>query len=125
MSELKNEKINEDIIPQGNEWMKKEIEDAESKSLFGEKLPSLIFEENKVTEFSVDFSKPFEQWVDKEDNKIKKIIPVTHKEERKNLWLNIKNPLYLELMKRGLQGITTFKVIQMGNKSNTKYAMVD
>ena len=116
--------MNNEIKTEQN-WMKAEINEIESKTLFGEKLPSLIFEENKVIEFEVDFSKPFEQWIDKEDNKIKKIIPVVQKGERKNLWLNIKNPLYLEIIKKGNVGHNQFKVMQIGNKSSTKYVMVD
>ena len=113
-TEEKQEEIN---------WLEQEAQET-CKHTEYDKLPSLKFEENKIVEFEVDFSKPFEKW-DDTVNKVKKaIIPVTHKEEKKNLWLNTRNPLYSEIIHLGKDGQVKFKVIQVGNKGNTKYNLV-
>lgn len=56
----------------------------------------------------------------------KAIIPVLQNGEKKNLWLNKKNPLYREILDRGT-GKTTIimKVMQTGNQQNTKYIIVE
>lgn len=113
----------ENIEFNNKDWIENEINDLESKKM--DKIPSLIFEEDKLTEFLVDFNKPFDQWIDPVDGKIKKIIPVNHEGERKNLWLNIKNPLYIELLKTYVETNNNyFKVIQIGNNQNTKYKLI-
>ena len=108
------------------EWILEENEQLDQTSNFeGEKLPALQFEENKVVTFTVDFTEKFRIYEDKENKATKAIIPVVHKEEKKILWLNKKNPLYRELVKKGLNGETEFKVLQTGNKQNTKYNLVE
>jgi len=108
------------------EWILKENEQLDQATNFdGEKLPALQFEENKVVSFTVDFSEEFRVYEDKENKATKAIIPVTHKEEKKILWLNKKNPLYREIVNKGVSGITEFKVLQTGNKANTKYNLVE
>jgi len=110
---------------QTNDWLKEEADTLNTQTQFdGEKLPAIQFEEDKVTEFEVDFSEKFNKWEDTENKTRKAIIPVKQGEEKKILWLNVKNPLYSELIKKGAEGVTSFKVMQTGSKKNTKYNLV-
>ena len=108
-----------------NEWIKTEIEEAKKNTISGERLPSLVLEENKITMFTVDVSKPFEKWIDSTDNTVKKILPVTHEGVKKNFWLNTKNPLYSKMLDLILGGKTEFKVLRTGKLKETKYNLVD
>ena len=96
----------------------------EQKTYDGEKLPALKLEENKISEFTIDFSKPFEIYEDMTNKATKAIIPVKENGEDKIWWLNKKNPVYYEVIHMGRDGITTFKVIQTGKDKITKYAIV-
>jgi len=104
-------------------WLDEEIKTLNTNANFGEKLPALKLEEKKITEFTVDFSQPFNKYVNT-DGTIKKIIPVIHKGERKNLWLNVKNPLYGQLCEAGKKGQTVFKVSTTGTLKDTRYTIV-
>ena len=85
-----------------NDWLTNEEEELNKQTTFdGEKLPSLQFEENKVTAFTVDFTEPFNEWEDTENKSTKAIIPVSQGEVKLNLWLNKKNPLYKDLIHAG------------------------
>ena len=109
-----------------NNWLEDEAQTLnEQKAFDGEKLPALQFEENKIVKFKVDFSEKFNVYNDTENKVIKAIIPVEHNGEKKILWLNKKNPLYSELILKGKEGISEFSVIQVGNKANTKYNLVE
>ena len=91
-----------------------------------EKLESLKLEDGKIVSFTIDFSKPFNKYT-KTDNgktKTKAIIPVTHKSVKKNLWLNVKNPLYNQLCQAGKKGQVEFKVSTAGTQKDTKYTIV-
>ena len=110
-------------IPETN-WREEEAKQLTKPSNY-EMLPSLKLTPNVVTEITVDFSKPFEKWVgeDAKGNPVtKKIIPCSVNGTRMNFWLNVKNPLYAELIKA--QGQTTFKILQTGTAQNTKYMLV-
>ena len=89
-----------------------------------EQLPSLKLVQNELTEIDVDFSKPFQKWTDESTGTIKAIIPVTKQNVKMNFWLNIKNPLYVELIRAGRNNITHFKILQTGTLKNTKYTLV-
>jgi len=107
-------------------WLDKEAEELNKQTSFdGEKLPSLQFEENKIVRFSVDFKEPFQIYDDVANKCIKAIIPVEHNGEKKILWLNKKNPLYKDLVHKGQNNQTKFAVMQVGNKANTKYNLVE
>jgi hypothetical protein len=112
-------------------WMDKEIAENTNNTPTGDRLPTLKLEENKISEFTVDFSKPFPKWVgpDKKGGTVTKaIIPVIDlkdKSTKKSFWLSVKNPLYTLLLKKAKEGKTSFKVIQVGNQANTKYNLVD
>lgn len=115
----------EQTQPRVTNWMEEEKEALNELSNYdGEKLPALQFEESKTVEFTVDFSKKFDKYNDTVNNAVKAIIPVTHEDVRKILWLNVKNPLYGELITKGAEGKTTFKVMQVGNQKNTRYVLL-
>ena len=107
------------------DWLKAEEEQlALNKPLEFEQLPSLKLVKDAITEFIVDFSKPFEKWNDEVNNTLKAIIPVTHENTKKNFWLNVKNPLYKEIVSAGRNGINHFKVLQTGTAKQTKYTII-
>jgi hypothetical protein len=91
-----------------------------------EELPSLKLVPNVVTELLIDFSKPFDKWVGENQGKqvTKKIIPVTLNGTRMVWWLNVKNPIYREIVTLGQSGQSTIKVLQTGTQANTKYVLV-
>lgn len=116
---------NEPKITDVTNWLEDEAQTLnEQKTFDGERLPALQFEENKVVKFKVDFSEKFNEYNDPENKVVKAIIPVEHNGEKKILWLNKKNPLYKDLIIYGKTGQTEFKVLQTGNKANTKYNLV-
>ena len=90
----------------------------------GERLPALKLESGKITKFKVDFTNKFNTWTSP-DGVIKAIIPVSHKGEKKNLWLNKSNPLYGQLVQRGAKGQSDFAVSTTGNQKDTRYTIVD
>ena len=89
-----------------------------------EKLPALQLEEQKITTITVDFLKPFSVWEDRETGVVKKIIPVLHNNERKVFWLNVRNPVYREIVEAGKKGQNVFKILRTGQQKNTKYAII-
>lgn len=116
--------MEEQTTVNNTDWRKQEAEQLAQKVTY-EELPALKLTPNVVTEISIDFSKPFEKWVG-EDAKgspiTKKIIPCTVNGIRMNWWLNVKNPIYSEIIKA--EGQTTFKILQTGTAQNTKYVIV-
>lgn len=108
------------------DWLDKEIENIELSGIqMGDRLPSLKMESGKVYVFMVDFSQPFPKWTGGNPQVTKAIIPVIHKGERKNLWLNVKNPLYREICKRGKDGQREFMVSVTGAQKDTRYNLVE
>ena len=105
-------------------WLDSEIANTQTE-FTGERLPTLKLEVGKITTFSVDFSQPFNKWTDNATKVMKAIIPVTHKGEKKNLWLNTKNPLYAEICKKGKAGQKEFKVSTTGSQKETRYTIVE
>ena len=106
-------------------WLKQELEGVQSQPDF-ESVPGLQFIENQIVEFEISNDDlPFEEWGDIVNKIKKKIIPVTHNKVKKNLWLNTRNPLYKQILEKLSKGETHFKVLQTGNKANTKYVLVD
>ncbi len=88
-------------------------------------LPGLVLEENKLKEITIDFSQTFPSWTDNESGKIKKIIPVTVNGHKMSWWLNVRNPIYADILRRGTEGQTVFKILQTGDKQKTKYSIVE
>jgi len=91
-----------------------------------EELPSLKLIPNEITEVTIDFSEPFHEWKGEQGDKtiVKKIVPVTKNGTRMNWWLNVKNPVYREILNAGLSGQSIFKILQTGTQANTKYVLV-
>jgi len=116
MEEQKTEETN---------WLIKEFEELKTTSFDEDRAPSLKLEENKITEMTIDFSKPFEKWVDQETGTIKKIVPVEVKGSKFVWWLNTRNPVYNKIILQGKDGQKVFKVLQTGSKQNTKYTLVE
>ena len=103
-------------------WQQKELEGM--NTFEGDRLPYIKFEEGKVTELIIDFSKPFDTWTSSQDGSVKKIIPCTYNGVKHNLWLNIRNPLYSQILKESLKGRNIFKIVRIGSAKNTKYSLV-
>lgn len=106
-------------------WLDEELAQQTTPSEY-EELPSLKLTPNVVTELAIDFSKPFEQWSGEQGDKTitKKIIPVSVNGTRMNWWLNVKNPIYREILQSGKEGKKSIKVLQTGTQANTKYVLV-
>ena len=107
------------------DWLAEELTSISHTSTpTGEKLPALKLETGKITKFTVDFSSKFNTWTSP-DGVVKAIIPVTHKAEKKNLWLNKSNPLYGQIVQRGAKGQKDFAVSTVGTQKDTRYTIVD
>ena len=106
-------------------WLDEELKIVKETSFDGERKPALQLEENKTITITIDFSKPFEKWIDTENDAVKKIIPVRVGEVDLVWWLNVKNPIYHKIIELGSKGQTIFKVLQTGNKKATKYILVE
>lgn len=108
-----------------NNWLEDEAKGLTSNLATYENLPSLKLTPNVITEIDIDFSKPFEKWNGENNGKpvTKKIIPITFTGKKMYWWLNVKNPVYKEIIEAGKNGITHFKVMQTGSREQTKYVL--
>lgn len=106
-------------------WLAEEVKALKNTAFDEDRAPALKLEENKITEVVVDFSKPFEEWKDEESQTTKKIIPVKVNGNDFVWWLNVRNPVYHQIVELGLTGQSTFKVLQTGSKQNTRYTLVN
>jgi len=108
-------------------WLDEELKNNQSPTGDFERLEALKLEDGKVIKFTVDFSQPFKKWTQKDGDAItvKAIIPVTHKDIKKNLWVNTKNPLYHQLCERGKKGQVEFRVSTTGTQKLTRYTIVE
>lgn len=115
----------ENQLNEMDNWLKEEIASPTMDNPNYVRKPALKLEEGKIVSFIVDFTEKFRKKEDTKDGKtkIQAIIPVVHKGEEKILWFNVKNPLYQQICKLGLEGQTTFKVSTTGNQSNTRYTI--
>jgi hypothetical protein len=110
-------------LPETN-WRDEEAKLFTSNNNF-EELPSLKLTPNVITEVTIDFSKPFDKWTGQDmkgNPTTKKIIPCSVNGTKMNWWLNVKNPVYSEIIKAKEQ--TVFKILQTGTQQNTKYVLV-
>ena len=107
-------------------WLNDE-ENNLKKPIEGERHPSLKMMPNKLTEITIDYTNPFPKWEGEQDGKklCKAIIPVTFNNERMNWWLNIKNPIYAQIIRQGRAGKTTYRIIATGSQATTRYTLVD
>ena len=106
-------------------WLDAEAEQFTNTATY-EELPSLKLQPNVIAEITIDFSKPFQEWHGEQNGKTitKKIVPVTLAGNKMVWWLNVKNPVYREIIQAGKTGQTLFKVLQTGTQANTKYVLV-
>lgn len=104
-------------------WLQQEEQQLQQNTTAYEKLESLQLKDGTMVTFTVDASKKFEEWKD-DKGTIKKIIPVLHKGVRKNFWLNVKNPLYRELISLLVKGELDFTVATTGTQKDTVYKLV-
>lgn len=110
--------------PKVTDWIEEEVTNAQNSAPTGERLPALKLESGKLTSFTVDFTNPFNKWSDGQGT-TKALIPVTHKEEKKILWMNVKNPLYGQILMKGQTGQKDFKVSTTGTAKETRYTIVE
>lgn len=105
-------------------WLDEELANRPTQ-FTGEKLPALKLETGKIVTITVDFTNPFNKWTGENSGKAvtKAIIPVLHKGEKKNFWLNVLNPLYREICERGKKGQTEFKIATTGAQGDTRYTI--
>jgi len=127
---MEEQKTNEEPITEEQKteetknWLAKEVEETKSNAFDGERLPALKLEENKICDMEIDFSNPFDKWT-AEDGVVKKIIPVTVKDEKLVWWVNVKNPIYGQILQKGEAGVTKFKILQTGHQKDTRYTIVE
>lgn len=113
----------------GQDWKEQEIGElgAKTEGVF-EKLPALKFEENKVTELTLDLSQKPDTYdtVDQKSNPVKKaILKVLCNGQKMNWWLNKKNPIYREILELGKgKANLMLKIMQVGKGATTKYLIV-
>jgi len=115
----------EETETQKTNWLKEEAKTLKENAFDGDRKPALKLEENKLVTMTIDFSEPFQQWIDKDNEAVKKIIPVKVGEVELVWWLNTKNPIYSEIIRKGSEGQTVFKVMQTGKDKKTKYNLVE
>jgi hypothetical protein len=106
------------------DWLAKEEETFKNANVNYEQLPSLKLVKDAIVEFDIDFTVPFQKWNDETNNTMKAIIPVSQNGIKMNFWLNIKNPLYADVIRAGRSGQTHFKVLQTGTAKQTKYTLI-
>ena len=106
------------------EWINLELKKLDESALQGQTLPALKLEEGKVYDFDIDFTKAFDEWKDPATQAIKKIIPILHEGVRKVFWLNVRNPLYKQIMEKGKAGQRKFKIVRVGTAKATKYSIM-
>ena len=106
-------------------WIEAEAETLKNSNFDGEKKPALKLEEGKVKTVEIDFTNEFDSWTDPENGNIKKIIPCKSGGEECVWWLNVRNPVYSQIIQKGANGQTVFKVLQTGSKQNTRYTIVE
>ena len=122
---IKEETIQEEQTTNEN-WLENEYRT--THQTIGESLPSFKLEENKQETIDIDIRKEWSRWEDQEEGKtvIKKIIPVIHNNERKNFWINCKNPIYREIVEKAVaakqQNQQSFKmtILRPGQMKNTR-----
>jgi len=111
------------VAPGTMSWLAEEQQVLEQNKM-GTIQPALKLEDGKITLFEVNFQEPFEKWVDPQNGTIKKLIPVIHNGEHKIFWLNVRNPLYKQIVDAGTQGVNLFKVMRNGVANQTRYSIV-
>ena len=111
------------------DWINIELQNIdENKTFEGERLPALKLEPNKLTEVEIETKEAFQKWNttnSKGQPVTKALIKVIHNKEQKIWWLNVKNPVYRDIMLALNKGTTKFKILQTGIQADTKYVLVN
>lgn len=110
-------------------WLQEENTQLQNQQGSYEKIDGLVLTDGTFTTITVDASKPFKEYV-KDEKTTKKIIPVlqhTAKEGdlKKLWWLNVKNPIYKELIQKLSAGQTKFTIATTGKQEKTQYSFVE
>ena len=107
-------------------WMQTELNEAkQNTNLTGDRKEALKIEDKQMVEVDINFSKPFDKWIDPNNTKtIRKIIPVRCNGKDMNFWLNPANPIYREILEAGQKGQTHFKIMRTGIAKATRYVLV-
>lgn len=106
-------------------WIEEELKQLNTNNDY-EKQPTLKLEENQITEIDIDSTKAFQKYT-QDDNGIKTtkaIIPVIKNGMKYNWWLNLKNPIYSEIIRGLREGKNKLKVLRTGQQKSTKYVLV-
>ena len=106
-------------------WMDEELKQLNNEKQLTERKPAIKLEENKIYELEIDFSKPWDKWINPEDGNIKKILPVKYAGIDSVWFLNIKNPCYRQILELGKKGQKKFKIIRSGIAKATRYNLVN
>lgn len=118
--------MEEEKQTQTTNWLDEEVTKLEKAKKEMKDLPEgLILKNGTVVEIEVDFSNKFEEWQDDENAIVKAIVPVVHGGVKKTWWLNKRNPIYGDLIRRGKDGQRKFKVSTTGEKKQTRYTFVE
>jgi len=111
---------------QTQNWLDEEVAKLEKAKEEMSDLPEgLVLKTGTLTEVEVDFSKKFKEWHDEENATMKAIIPVIQNGVKKTWWLNKRNPVFADVIRRGKNGQTKFKISTTGEKKQTRYTIME
>ena len=122
---METEQQTENTEQETSNWLTHELEEVLKNTPNLERPQALKLEENKIVKMTIDFSKPFEKWVEEDSGTIKKIIPVKVNDIKFVWWLNVKNPVYSQIIQKGNDGQVEFSILQTGTQKTTKYSIVE
>ena len=106
------------------EYIKQELEQTKAPAQI-DRLPTLKLESGKITSFEVVMDAPFGEYRDPDKGTIKKIISVDVKGVKHNLWINVKNPLYRQILEKLSKGERKMYVSTIGTQEKTRYELVE
>lgn len=115
------------MTEQQTNWLDSELDALSNQNENAQSYPeSLKLVENKITEVEISFAVAFEKRPNKLNPNTKQVlIPCKVAGKDYTFWLNIQNPLYHELIKKGKLGTTKFKILRTGKQKDTRYTLVD
>src|SRR3989344_4806647 len=111
-----------------NNWIKEEQDTLKANKPDYEEIPSLKFAEKEKAIIKIDITKRFSTWEgldSKGKGMIKKILPCFVKGQRMNWWLNVKNPIYAEILEACSEGKNVLTIMQIGSQDKTRYVIID
>lgn len=108
------------------DWLNDEVTKLDKAKKEISDLPEgLVLKAGTLVEIEIDFSNKFEEWYDEENGTMKSLIPAMQNGVKKTWWLNKKNPVYADVIRRGRDKQTKFKISTTGEKKQTRYAIVE